>query len=275
MQTKPKVMIITGASSGIGQAIAAEAVKKGYNVCIAGRDMPKLLQTETFCVAINPRVNLLKMSCDVSVELECKQLIESCFSHFGQIDVLVNNAGISMRALFIDVEMAVLHKLMNVNFWGMVYCSKYALPYLLASKGSLVGISSIAGYKGLPARAAYSASKAAMNSILEVIRIENMYKGLHVLTCAPGFTASNIRQTALNSSGNAQAESPLNESKLMQADEVAEKLLNAINKRKNTLILTTQGKLTVWVNKFFPIWLNKKVYDHMANEPDSPLEKRA
>jgi short-subunit dehydrogenase len=177
-----------------------------------------------------------------------------------------------MRALFEDTDLSVIRKLMDINFWGTVYCTKYALPSLLDSKGSLIGVSSIAGYKGLPGRTGYSSSKFAMQGFLETIRIENMKKGLHVLIACPGFTASNIRNTALNEKGEVQGESPRDEGKMMSAEEVARHITQAIQKRKHRLTLTTQGKLTVWLNKFFPKFLDKQVYKHMAKEPDSPFK---
>ena len=103
---------------------------------------------------------------DVSKEEDCRNLINKTVEKYGTINILVNNAGISMRALFNDVDLKVLHTLMNVNFWGTVYCTKYALPYLIANKGSLVGVSSVAGFHGLPGRAGYSASKFAMQGFL-------------------------------------------------------------------------------------------------------------
>jgi short-subunit dehydrogenase len=215
---------------------------------------------------------VLPVTADVSKEEDCRNLVWKTMEKFGTIDVLINNAGISMRALFTDVELEVLRKLMDTNFWGTVYCTKYALPYLLNSGGSLVGISSIAGYKGLPGRTGYSSSKFAMQGMLEVIRIENRKKGLHVLIAAPGFTASNIRNVALAKDGRQQGETPLDESKLMPAETVAIKIADAIEKRKRTIILTTQGKMTVLLNKFFPSFMDKMVYNHMAKEPDSPFK---
>jgi short-subunit dehydrogenase len=163
---------------------------------------------------------------------------------------------------------------MNVNFWGTVYCTKFSLPYLQESKGSIIGISSIAGYRGLPARSGYSASKFAMNGFLESLRTELLYTGVHVMTVAPGFTASNIRNTALDGKGKAQKESPLDESKIMSSEECAKHIYKAYKKKKRTLILTKQGKLTVFFNKLFANWMDKKVYQHFENEPNSPLKNR-
>ena len=267
---KGKVVIITGAGSGIGKALAYEFSSKGSKVVLGARTVEKLKAVaddiksrggETiYCVT------------DVSDENDCKNLVLTATEKFGGVDVLINNAGISMRAMFAELDLDVLKKLMNVNFWGTVYCTKHALPYLLKSKGSVVGVSSIAGLKGLPARTGYSASKFAMNGFMETLRIENLKNGLHVLMAFPGFTASNIRNTALAADGSMQGESPRDEGKMMSAEEVASHIYHAIVKRKNKIVLTTQGKLTVLLNKFLPDWMDKQVYNHMAKEPDSPFK---
>jgi short-subunit dehydrogenase len=209
---------------------------------------------------------------DVSRKEDCKRLIEETVERFGAIDVLINNAGVSMRALFKDVSLDVIHRLMDVNFWGAVYCTHYALKYLLDSGGSVVGVSSIAGNKGLPGRTGYSSSKFALQGFLETLRVENLKTGLHVLIACPGFTASNIRQTSLTSDGSVQGESPRDENSMMSAERVADEIVRAIKKRKKVLILTTQGKLVVWLNKFFPGFIDKMVFNHMAKETDSPFK---
>ncbi len=267
---KNKVVIITGGTSGIGKAIALAFAKRGSSVVISGRNAETLQQAEQELKAFTP--DILAIQADVSLENDCVRLINETLNRFGKIDILINNAGISMRALFNELDLDVLRKLMDTNFWGTVYCTRYAIQPLLKSKGTIVGISSIAGIKGLPARSGYSASKFAMNGFLEALRIENLKTGLHVLICCPGFTASNIRNTALAKDGKVQGESPRDEAKMMQPEEVAEALIKAIEKRKRTLILTSQGKLTYFMNKFFSRWLDKKVYAHLAKETDSPLK---
>lgn len=265
MHFKNKTIIITGASSGIGKASAEEFAKKGANLVLAAR------QFTTLCEIANSLetrfgIKAIAIQCDVSKEDECQNLIKEAISTFKTIDVLVNNAGISMRALFKDLDLVVLRKLMDVNFWGTVYCTKYALPELLKSKGSVIGVSSIAGYHGLPGRTGYSASKFALNGFLEALRIENLKTGLHVLTVSPGFTASNIRHVALVKDGTAQGDTSMNEGKMMTAEKVAELLVAGVMKRKRTLIITAQGKLTVFLDKIFPAWLDKLVYNHFTKE---------
>jgi short-subunit dehydrogenase len=267
---KDKVVIITGGTSGIGKAIAMAFAKRGARVVISGRNQDNLNETAAELKQFHQ--DILAVQADVSNENDCVRLINETLNRFGSIDILINNAGMSMRALFKDVDLEVLKKLMDTNFWGTVYCTKYALKPLLKTKGTVVGISSIAGIKGLPARSGYSASKFAMNGFLESLRIENLKTGLHVLTCLPGFTASNIRNTALSKDGKVQGESPRDEAKMMQPEEVAERLIKAIEQKKQTLVLTSQGKLTSFLNKFFPRFMDKKVYELLAKEPDSPLQ---
>lgn len=264
-----KVVVITGASSGIGRALAIEFAGKGAKLSLGARRTELLEELKLEL----PQTEILISKTDVSEESDCRNLIENTVSHFGKIDVLINNAGISMRALFEDLDLKVIRQLMDVNFYGTVYCSKYALPHLLKSKGSLVGVISIAGYVGLPGRTGYSASKFAIRGFLDTLRIENLKKGLHVLVAAPGFTASEVRKVALSNDGTQQGETPRDESKMMTAEECARHIVKAVEKRKRELILTfTEGKLTVFLGKFWPSLLDKLTYNHMAKEPNSPFK---
>ncbi len=267
---KGKVVVITGASSGIGKALALLFAQKGSKVVIGARNHEKLMEVAEEIKLSGGEVAFVQT--DVSIENDCKNLILTAVNSYGKVDVLINNAGISMRAMFENADLSVIKRLMDINFWGTVYSTKYALPYILRQKGSVVGVSSIAGIKGLPARTGYSASKFAMNGFMDSLRIENLNKGLHVMLAFPGFTASNIRNTALAADGSMQGESPRDEGKMMTADEVAIHIYNAIDKRKNKIILTSQGKLTNLLNKFFPDLLDKMVFNHMAKEPDSPFK---
>ncbi len=264
---KDKVVLVTGASSGIGRALVSEALQQGAFVVLAARSLADMQKA----VEGYDKNRFMIVKTDVAKESDCARLLEKATTRFGRLDVLINNAGVSMRALFADAELSVLERLMQVNFWGAVYCTKYALPHLLRSGGSVVGVSSIAGYKGLPARSGYSASKFALQGFLECLRIENRKTGLHVLIACPGFTSSNIRKTALSKDGSMQGEFPREEAKMMPPETVACHILRAVAKRKRTLVLTRQGRLTVWLSKFFPAWTDKLVYDHMAKEPDSPF----
>ena len=266
---KNKVIVITGASSGIGKACAWHFAKNGSKVVLASRSNDKLKIISQEMMSAGYQV--LNVQADVSIEEDCQNLISETISKFKVIDVLINNAGISMRATLEDMDLSVMKKVMDINFYGTVFCTKYALPHILKSKGSIVGVSSIAGHKGLPARTAYSASKFAMQGFLESLRIENLKKGLHVLITCPGFTASNIRNTALSKDGEVQKESPRDESKMMTPEKVAEYIYKAIVNRQNSLILTINGKLTVLLNKLLPSLVDHLVYNHLKKEPNSPF----
>ncbi len=271
MASNNKVAIITGASSGIGKALAYEMARRGYDLLLGARQFVTLCQI-TLDIEQQHGTKAVAVQCDVSVEEDCAHLIKQTVLTFGRIDVLVNNAGISMRALFKDLDLDVLRKLMDVNFWGTVYSTKYAMAELLKSKGTVVGVSSIAGFKGLPGRTGYSASKFAMNGFLDALRVENLKTGVHVMTACPGFTASNIRNTALNSEAKQQGESSMDEDKMMSAEEVAAKIADGIDKRTRTLILTSQGKLTALLTKFIPGFVDKKVYELFSKEKNSLLK---
>jgi short-subunit dehydrogenase len=270
MKLNDKVAIITGASSGIGKSLAVEFAKRGCNLVLAARQYVTLCEI-TQSLEQQYNIKAVAVQCDVSIEEDCDHLVKQALITFGKIDILVNNAGISMRALFKDADLSVLKSVMDINFWGTVYCTKYALPEILKTKGSIVGVSSIAGYKGLPGRTGYSASKFAMNGFLDALRVENLHTGVHIMTASPGFTASNIRNTALAADGTQQGESTLEEDKMMTSDEVAKIIADGVENRERTLIMTGQGKLTVFLNKFVPGLLDKLVYNTIAKEKNSLL----
>ncbi|MBR5663493.1 MAG: SDR family oxidoreductase [Bacteroidales bacterium] len=268
---KDKVIIVTGASSGIGLAAARLFASYGSKVVMAARSLDKLKQ---FRNEMPEPANVLCVKTDVTVEDDCKNLIEETIKTFGRIDILVNNAGISMRAAFIDLDLDVIKRLMDTNFWGTVYCTKYALPYLLESKGSVVGVISTAGYLGLPGRTGYSASKFAIRGFLSTLRVEHRYDGLHVMVFAPGFTASNIRNMALLADGSPQGMTPRNEDKMMTAERVAQRMAYGLKHRKNEMLLTPIGKITKFFTFALPKFSEWCEYKMMAKEPESPLKKK-
>lgn len=267
---RDKVVIITGGSSGIGKALAEVFGKNGSKILITGRNKADL--DATVAELKSKGILISGFVADVSVEEDNRKMAKEAIDRFGRIDILINNAGISMRALFEEVDMKVVRKVMDINFYGALYATQACIHQIIQNKGSVVGISSIAGYRGLPGRTGYSASKFALNGFLEVLRTEMLYRGVHVLTACPGFTASNIRKRALTKDGSSQGESPRAEEKMMTAEECAQHIYHATVKRKNTLILTTQGKLAVWLNKLLPRIADKMVYNVMAKEENAPVK---
>lgn len=251
-----KVVVITGGSDGIGKSLVELFLKHGAKVATCARNHDKLYRLQQQ----NANKPLLVYTADIGNEEDCKDFIQGVIKSYGTIDILINNAGISMRSLFEEVEIDTLKKLMDTNFWGTVYCTKFSLQHILKNKGSIVAVSSIAGFRGLPGRSGYSASKFAVNGWIESIRTELLKTGVNVLLVCPGFTSSNIRNAALNKKGLAQGESPMDEGKMMSSDECALHIVKAISKRKRNLILTFTGKRAVFLNKFFPALADKLIY---------------
>jgi short-subunit dehydrogenase len=250
------VVVVTGGTDGIGKALVDALLKDGAKVATCSRNHDKLYTLQ----AEYPSSPLHTMVADVSNENDCRRFMETTIKVFGGIDILINNAGISMRALLKESDTEVIKKVMDINFYGTVYCTKYALDSIIERKGTIVGVSSIAGYRGLPGRSGYSASKFAVQGWLEAIKTELMADGVHVMWVCPGFTTSNIRNAALNKEGSSHGETPMDESKMMSAEECAGHILKAIRKKKRTLVLTFTGKRTVFMQKFFPKLADKLAY---------------
>lgn len=266
---KGKVVIITGGSSGIGKALAKEFGLRGSRVMITGRNGYNLEKAVTELT--DKGVDVVGFRGDVGIEDDNRRMAEEAIEKFGTIDILVNNAGISMRALFEETDIDVVRRVMDTNFFGMVYATKYCMPEIIRNKGSIIGVSSIAGFRGLPGRTGYSASKFALNGFLEALRLELVPKGTHVLTACPGFTSTNIRIKALTKNGAAQNASPREETNMMSAEECAHHIYVATVKRRRTLVLTTQGKLTVFMNKLLPGLVDRVVFNFLSREPNSPF----
>ena len=262
-----KSVIVTGASSGIGRALSIVLAESGARVFAAARRKEKLEEL----ASLHPN-QIIPVVCDVTSDQDCQHLIQRVKEQEFPLVALINNAGIGMRALFQDLDLTVFNRVMDVNFHGTVRCTSLALPLIQENKGWVVGVSSVAGYIGLPGRSAYSASKFAMQGFLEVLRSENRKKGVTILIACPGFTKSEIRKSALNYKGDAQEESPRNEQKLMSAEMVAIKIVQAMKQRKDELIIGNQGKIALWFKKFFPKTTEKLTYRNMAKEPGSPFQ---
>ncbi|MBO7522348.1 MAG: SDR family oxidoreductase [Bacteroidales bacterium] len=265
-----KAVIVTGASSGIGEATAREFAKYGSKVMLAARSEDKLKRIVEEIRSLG-QIATYKVT-DVTKEEDCQALVEATVKEYGTVDILINNAGISMRALFTEVDLKVLRRLMDVNFWGTVQCTKYALPYILENKGALVGVSSVAGFHGLPGRTGYSASKFAIHGFLETVRIENLKSGMHVMVIAPGFTASEVRFHALTADGSEQGATPRKEEKMMTAEYVAHWILLGIKRKKRNKLLTWDGRFTALLQRIFPEQVDWIYYKAMQKEPNSPLK---
>lgn len=265
-----KVAIITGGSSGIGKELVKLYAREGYNVLFTGRNQNRIKETEN---EVNKQGNVaIGLQLDASKKEENEKMIDLAIEKYGRIDVLICNAGISMRALFKDLDIEVFKKVMDINFYGAIYAVKYALPYITKSKGNIIAISSINGLRSTPARSAYSASKFAMEGFFETLRTELLKSDVHVLVVNPGFTSTKIRMNALDANGSTQGQSPRDEKKMMSPQEVAERTYKAMKRKKRKLILTRTGRWLIRLNYYFPKKIDRIVYNVLAKEPNSPFK---
>ncbi len=252
---KNKVVAITGGSDGIGKGLVDLFIQLGAKVATCGRNQDKLYDLRL----LHSGKHLHTLVADISSYNDCKNFIDTTIQVFGGIDILINNAGINIRGMLKDVEIDPIKKVMDVNFFGTLYCTKLALDSIIERQGMIVGISSVAGYRGLPGRSVYCASKFAMNGFLESIRTELTDSKVHVMWVCPGFTKSNIRNVPLITKRPSEDKTKMYEEKMMSPEECATHILKAIEKRKRTLMFPFADRRTVFLNNFFPSWVDKLV----------------
>lgn len=255
-----KAIIITGASSGIGKALALQLAAQGAWLVLASRDAKRLQVVATDCEAQGGLAQVV--ATDVSVEAECKNLIQQTVAAYGKLDGLVNNAGLTMVANFADVnDLNMMQKIMAVNYYGSVYCTHYALPYLKKTKGLLVGVASLTGKTGVPTRTFYSASKHALAGFFDSLRIELMDTEVDVTMIYPGLVATEVRERALGADGQPLQKSYLSEKGIMRAETCAEIIIKAMTKRQREVVMTGRGKLSMWLKLIAP-----QVVDNIARK---------
>ncbi len=244
--------IVTGASAGIGAAVAYAYASRGDNVVLASRDEQALSQLAERCERAGGKALVVRT--DVTDPAQCKALVDRTLERFGGVDVLVNNAGISMWARFDEItDLSIFERIMRVNYLGTVYCTYHARAALERSHGLIVGISSLTGKTGVPTRSAYAASKHAMQGFLDSIRIELRPRGVDVLVVSPGFVKTDIRARVLGPDGKPLAASPRDESKdTMSVEECTDIIVRAIDTRKREVVMTPRAKLGLWVKLVAP-----------------------
>ncbi|MFQ5740584.1 MAG: SDR family oxidoreductase [Acidobacteriota bacterium] len=245
------VVIITGASSGIGRELAYLMASEGARLALAARNEREL---ETVAERCRQRgAQALAVPTDVAEPEQCRRLIEDTVGQFGRIDTLVNNAGISMWARFEEFkDLAPLERIMRVNFLGSLYCTHYALPHLKKTRGRIVGVASLTGKVGVPTRSVYCASKHAMAGFYDSLRIEEAPQGVSVTMVYPGFVESAVRHRAVGADGNPMGRNPLKAEKMMSAETCARVILKAAAQRKREVVMTFRGKVSQWLKLFSP-----------------------
>jgi short-subunit dehydrogenase len=264
---KNNVVIITGASTGIGEELAYQLAAQGAHLVLSARRVEELERVAVAVRAIytqhgHAAATVICFGADVAIALQCKALIDEAFEHFGRIDTLVNNAGMSMWARFADIaDITILERIMQVNYMGAVYCTHYALPHITAAKGRIVGIASLTGLVGVPTRTGYAASKHAMRGFFDSLRIELAGSGVSVTMVYPGFVGTGIRENATGADGKAAAIDPVDPVGVMTPAECVRIIIAAMALRKREEIMTLKGKLGQWLKLIAP-----SVVDNMARK---------
>jgi short-subunit dehydrogenase len=246
-----KTVLITGASTGIGRALALELARSGARLALNARDAVRLGATAAECAAHGAQV--LSVPGDVAVAADCRTAVARTVERFGALDVLVNNAGMTMWARFDQLaDLEGLERLLAVNYLGAVRVTAAALPYLKSARGLIVAVASLAGLTGVPERTGYAASKHAMVGFFESLRIELRASGVGVTIVAPDFVRSELHKGALGADGRALGKSPMDEPRIMTSEECAHLMMHAMRTRQRLLITSRRGRLGRWARLVAP-----------------------
>ncbi len=253
-----RVIVITGASDGIGAALARQLAAEQPRLVLAARSADRLEAVAADCRARG--ATAIVQATDVSDDTQNRALVDRAVAEYGALDVLVNNAGVSMHAWFEDTaDFGTYERLMRVNFFSCVALTRFALPHLKQSRGLIVGVSSLAGKTGVPARSAYCATKFALAGFYEALRIELAGTGIDVTMVFPGVVATEIRRHGWNSTGQPAGFSGLAEDNAMPVDECARQMAAAMRARRRELVMTARAKLGLFLKLVAP-----GVVDRMA-----------
>lgn len=254
---RDQVVIVTGASAGIGKALALQLARQGAKVVIAAQRAERLKEVAAECRASGPGVLIIPS--DVSDEAQCKALVLKTIAEYGRLDMLINNAGLAATALFDDFpDLNLFRHTMDVNFYGAVYCTYYALPYLKQTKGRLVAISSLGGKTAIPYNTPYCASKYGLHGFYDALRMELVQHGVSVTMICPWWVATEFHAAQLNKDGKprgAERGRDMYTAKTMSAERCAEITLHAAFKRRRE-ILMGPGVLAVWLKVLAPRFLD-------------------
>ena len=264
---RDKIVIITGAAGGMGKAFCQAFGRVGAKLGLLDLESDGLRSFEKELT--EKGLECLAAACDVTERDQCEGAINTMIKRFGGIDVLINNAGITHRSAFSETDTEVFHRVMNVNYFGSLYCTKAALDSLIDRKGLIIVISSAAGFSPLYGRTGYSASKHALHGLFDSLRSELRSAGVGVMIVCPGFTATGISTSALDRDGTVTSHPQSTVGRVSQPDEVADAVLRAAACDKRLLVLSMVGRATRLLNKLFPA-LYERI---MARSLSSELER--
>ena len=247
---KNKVAVVTGAASGIGAAICRRFAREGARIGLLDVDEKGAQAEADKLRAIG--VGAVGIRCDVVNEDECTSAMKEIFDLYGGIDVLVNNAGITQRSAFVDTQISVYRRVMEVNFFGSLHCTKAALASLIERKGVIIVIESLAGITPLLGRTGYCASKHALHGFFTSLRSELRNTGTHIMLVCPGFVETSLQSRALGGDGRVTTHPQSMVGKPVSAESVAGRIYKGAVNRNHLLVLTPVGKLTYWIHRFAP-----------------------
>lgn len=232
---RDKIVLVTGASSGIGEATAVRLASLGCHVSLAARNAQALEHVRERCLALGSRAVVTPT--DVAEAEQCRRAVDDTVAAFGRLDVVISCAGLSMRAYFDGSDLAAMEKVMRVNFFGTLYMTHFALPHLKKTKGSLVAVSSMAGKRATPAYALYGASKFAIHGFYEALNIELKHDGVHAGVVAPAFVDTPLRLRALGADGKPATERPPDQFRVWPVEKCVDCIVDLIVKRKREALL--------------------------------------
>ncbi len=254
-QLKGQNVAITGGAGGIGLALAKACLGAGANVALLDIDVAALAQAQTTLARDN---EVLTRRCDITDPEDCVAAVEAICKRWGGLDVLVNNAGITHRSLFADTEPDVLRRVMEINLFGSVNCTRAALSQLVERRGAVVALSSVAGFAPLLGRSGYCASKHAMHGFFDTLRVELAPAGVDVLVVCPSFTDTSIDRAALTGTGDQVGKARKAVGKQLTPGEVAEAIVDGLRRRRRSLVLSPVGKASLWLSRLIP-----RAYEHL------------
>lgn len=246
------VVVLTGASSGIGRELALLLAAAGAHLVLAARDQERLAAAAADCRAAGA-ASAEAVIADIADEAQCRALIARAEGLHGRLDMLINNAGMTMWSLFRDLEtLEPFRRLLEINYLGAVYCTHAALPLLEKSRGRIVAVASLTGKTGVPTRTGYAASKHAMIGFFDSLRIELLETGITVTVACPDYVATPTRERGYGSSGGPVGQSPVKENEIQTAKDCAEQIFKAAARRQRELIGSTRGKIGQYLKLFWP-----------------------
>jgi len=264
---KDKVVVVTGAASGIGAAICQKFAAEGAKIGLLDKDDAGAKAAADKLKGVG--VDAVGLKCDVVIEADCASAIGAIIKRFGGVDILVNNAGITQRSAFVDTKISVYRKVMDVNFYGSLNCTRAAINSLIDRKGSIIVTESLAGLTPLLGRTGYCASKHALHGFFTSLRSELRDSGVHIMLVCPGFVNTNLQTRALGGDGRVTAHPQSVVGKPTSAEKVAEAIYKGALNKRYLLVLTPVGKLAYWISRLAPVLYERL----MARQVREELER--